>query len=305
MENKRSNSLKRVIESVLWVILYIFASFGTCHAMFTLYTAIAHIGRLLEVVLPISTICFVPLFLFIMLRRYKNAVGHRMKWKIGLGTVITLFIVSLYSLISTIVIASNTTGLDNIVTPFFPLDIIVIDVLILLTSLAGVYFLVKYRSWLKEKKQMQQIKEYINVLVGLYLFVSTFGFGAVLKCYEVCVGSDMDNNLVWVIANYLIISLPTIGLIFRLIQKYILKPTNKRAGWIALISVFSFFVLTTYIWAFVGLAINPYYYPQSTQSIFIGGYLFFNMPVEIFVILITCVTAITIESVIFIKNGKK
>ena len=306
MENKRSNSLKvSIIKQVFAAILYVTASYFTCTGMFALYTTVSAVGGLFEIVFPITSVCLIPLFILIMYRRYNNAVGKRMKWKIGLGTVITTTVISLYSLISCLVIASSTTGMDRLLTAFFPLDIIIVDVVILLVSLLGLGFLIYKRSWLKEKKQMQQIKEYKNILIGLFMFVATFSFGAIIKCGDILIGADFDNNLPWILANYFILALPTIGVIFRLIYRYYLKPSVKRIGWIILISTFAFLSIAFFTWACVGFAINPYYYSLSLQSVFIGGFAFFNMPVEIFVILITCVTVITVSSVWFIKNSNK
>lgn len=305
MADKRSVSRERLIKRLLCVILYILASLGTCHAMFTLYTSVAYVGRMLQYTLPISTVCFIPLFLLIMFRRFENAVGNKMKWKIIFGTVVTTAVISLYSLVSCIVIGSSTNGIDGMLTPFFPIDMVVIDIIALLASIGGIVFAISKVSWLKEKQPSQPVKEYLNILIGLYLFIATFGFGAILRSFELIIDSDFDPNFPWVIANYFMIGLPTIGLIFRILYIDFIKSSRKRLGWIILMAAFALTVIGVYVWAFSGFAVNPYYYSQSTQSIFIGGFAFVNMPAEIFVILATCVISIGVSAVLFIVNGKK
>ena len=302
MANKRYTLT--ISKLVLFWVLFVISSIFTYKGFVLLSPIIPHAGRLILTILPVSLLYFVPLLITVMSRRFDMAIGKKEKWKLLFGTTIATNSISLFAFVCSLIKYINTKKIIGTLTKYYPLDILIISSIVFVISLVFFILLMLRKDYLKEKTNQQYIKERTNALFTFLLAFASYHLGNVICSSGNVLSNPNDPNIPWVLANLFIMLLPTIGLILGGLYFFI-SPKIRRTVWIIFVSSFSFLVIAFYVWALVGFAINPSYYPESTQPLFLFGYPYFGLPLGILFIFVVCVFLIVYYSIVFIKSEKK
>lgn len=302
MANKRYTLT--ISKLVLFWILFVISSIFTYKGFVLLSPIIPHAGRLILTIFPVSLLYFVPLLITVMARRFDMAVGKKEKWKLLFGTTIATNSISLFAFVCSLIKYINAKKIIGTLTKYYPLDILIISLIVFVISLVFFILIMLRKDYLKEKTNQQYIKERTNALFTFLLAFASYHLGNVICSSGNVLSNPNDPNIPWVLANLFIMLLPTIGLILGGLYFFI-SPKIRRTVWIIFVSSFSFLVIAFYVWALVGFAINPSYYPESTQPLFLFGYPYFGLPLGILFIFVVCVFLIVYYSIVFIKSEKK
>ncbi len=302
MANKRYTLT--ISKLVLFWVLFAISSIFTYKGFVLLSPIIPHAGRLILTILPVSLLYFVPLLITVMSRRFDMAIGKKEKWKLLFGTTIAINSISLFAFVCSLIKYINAKKIIGTLTKYYPLDILIISSIVFVISLVFFILLMLRKDYLKEKTNQQYIKERTNALFTFLLAFASYHLGNVICSSGNVLSNPNDPNIPWVLANLFIMLLPTIGLILGGLYFFI-SPKIRRTVWIIFVSSFSFLVIAFYVWALVGFAINPSYYPESTQPLFLFGYPYFGLPLGILFIFVVCVFLIVYYSIVFIKSEKK
>ena len=302
MANKRYTLT--ISKLVLFWVLFVISSIFTYKGFVLLSPIIPHAGRLILTILPVSLLYFVPLLITVMSRRFDMAIGKKEKWKLLFGTTIATNSISLFAFVCSLIKYINVKKIIGTLTKYYPLDILIISLIVFVISLVFFILIMLRKDYLKEKTNQQYIKERTNALFTFLLAFASYHLGNVICSSGNVLSNPNDPNIPWVLANLFIMLLPTIGLILGGLYFFI-SPKIRRTVWIIFVSSFSFLVIAFYVWALVGFAINPSYYPESTQPLFLFGYPYFGLPLGILFIFVVCVFLIVYYSIVFIKSEKK
>lgn len=302
MANKRYTLT--ISKLVLFWVLFVISSIFTYKGFVLLSPIIPHAGRLILTILPVSLLYFVPLLITVMSRRFDMAIGKKEKWKLLFGTTIATNSISLFAFVCSLIKYINTKKIIGTLTKYYPLDILIISSIVFVISLVFFILIMLRKDYLKEKTNQQYIKERTNALFTFLLAFASYHLGNVICSSGNVLSNPNDPNIPWVLANLFIMLLPTIGLILGGLY-FIISPKIRRTVWIIFVSSFSFLVIAFYVWALVGFAINPSYYPESTQPLFLFGYPYFGLPLGILFIFVVCIFLIVYYSIVFIKSEKK
>ena len=302
MANKRYTLT--ISKLVLFWVLFVISSIFTYKGFVLLSPIIPHAGRLILTILPVSLLYFVPLLITVMSRRFDMAIGKKEKWKLLFGTTIATNSISLFAFVCSLIKYINAKKIIGTLTKYYPLDILIISSIVFVISLVFFILLMLRKDYLKEKTNQQYIKERTNALFTFLLAFASYHLGNVICSSGNVLSNPNDPNIPWVLANLFIMLLPTIGLILGGLYFFI-SPKIRRMVWIIFVSSFSFLVIAFYVWALVGFAINPSYYPESTQPLFLFGYPYFGLPLGILFIFVVCIFLIVYYSIVFIKSEKK
>ena len=302
MANKRYTLT--ISKLVLFWVLFAISSIFTYKGFVLLSPIIPHAGRLILTILPVSLLYFVPLLITVMSRRFDMAIGKKEKWKLLFGTTIATNSISLFAFVCSLIKYINAKKIIGTLTKNYPLDILIISLIVFVISLVFFILLMLRKDYLKEKTNQQYIKERTNALFTFLLVFASYHLGNVICSSSNVLSNPNDPNIPWVLANLFIMLLPTIGLILGGLY-FIISPKIRRTIWIIFVSSFSFLVIAFYVWALVGFAINPSYYPESTQPLFLFGYPYFGLPLGILFIFVVCIFLIVYYSIVFIKSEKK
>ena len=301
MANKRYTLT--ISKLVLFWVLFVISSIFTYKGFVLLSPIIPHAGRLILTILPVSLLYFVPLLITVMARRFDMAVGKKEKWKLLFGTTIATNSISLFAFVCSLIKYINAKKIIGTLTKYYPLDILIISSIVFVISLVFFILLMLRKDYLKEKTNQQYIKERTNALFTFLLAFASYHLGNVICSSGNVLSNPNDPNIPWVLANLFIMLLPTIGLILGGLYFFI-SPKIRRTVWIIFVSSFSFLVIAFYVWALVGFAINPSYYSESTQPLFLFGYPYFGLPLGILFIFVVCIFLIVYYSIVFIKSDK-
>ena len=302
MANKRYTL---TISKLVWFwVLFVISSIFTYKGFVLLSPIIPHAGRLILTILPVSLLYFVPLLITVMSRRFDMAIGKKEKWKLLFGTTIATNSISLFAFVCSLIKYINAKKIIGTLTKYYPLDILIISSIVVVISLVFFILLMLRKDYLKEKTNQQYIKERTNALFTFLLAFASYHLGNVICSSSNVLSNPNDPNIPWVLANLFIMLLPTIGLILGGLY-FLISPKIRRTVWIIFVSSFSFLVIAFYVWALVGFAINPSYYPESTQPLFLFGYPYFGLPLGILFIFVVCIFLIVYYSIVFIKSEKK
>ena len=269
MANKRYTLT--ISKLVLFWVLFVISSIFTYKGFVLLSPIIPHAGRLILTILPVSLLYFVPLLITIMSRRFDMAIGKKEKWKLLFGTTIATNSISLFAFVCSLIKYINAKKIIGTLTKYYPLDILIISLIVFVISLVFFILIMLRKDYLKEKTNQQYIKERTNALFTFLLAFASYHLGNVICSSSNVLSNPNDPNIPWVLANLFIMLLPTIGLILGGLY-FIISPKIRRTIWIIFVSSFSFLVIAFYVWALVGFAINPSYYPESTQPLFLFRY---------------------------------
>lgn len=302
MANKRYTLT--ISKLVLFWVLFVISSIFTYKGFVLLSPIIPHAGRLILTILPVSLLYFVPLLITVMSRRFDMAIGKKEKWKLLFGTTIATNSISLFAFVCSLIKYINAKKIIGTLTKNYPLDILIISLIVFVISLVFFILLMLRKDYLKEKTNQQYIKERTNALFTFLLAFASYHLGNVICSGGNVLSNPNDPNIPWVLANLFIMLLPTIGLILGGLY-FLISPKIRRTVWIIFVSSFSFLVIAFYVWALVGFAINPSYYPESTQPLFLFGYPYFGLPLGILFIFVVCIFLIVYYSIVFIKSEKK
>ena len=302
MANKRYTLT--ISKLVLFWVLFVISSIFTYKGFVLLSPIIPHAGRLILTILPVSLLYFVPLLITVMSRRFDMAIGKKEKWKLLFGTTIATNSISLFAFVCLLIKYINAKKIIGTLTKYYPLDILIISLIVFVISLVFFILIMLRKDYLKEKTNQQYIKERTNALFTFLLAFASYHLGNVICSSSNVLSNPNDPNIPWVLANLFIMLLPTIGLILGGLY-FIISPKIRRTIWIIFVSSFSFLVIAFYVWALVGFAINPSYYPESTQPLFLFGYPYFGLPLGILFIFVVCIFLIVYYSIVFIKSEKK
>lgn len=301
MANKRYTLT--ISKLVLFWVLFVISSIFTYKGFVLLSPIIPHAGRLILTILPVSLLYFVPLLITVMSRRFDMAVGKKEKWKLLFGTTIATNSISSFAFVCSLIKYINAKKIIGTLTKYYPLDILIISLIVFVISLVFFILIMLRKDYLKEKTNQQYIKERTNALFTFLLAFASYHLGNVICSGGNVLSNPNDPNIPWVLANLFIMLLPTIGLILGGLY-FIISPKIRRTVWIIFVSSFSFLVIAFYVWALVGFAINPSYYPESTQPLFLFGYPYFGLPLGILFIFVVCIFLIVYYSIVFIKSDK-
>ena len=302
MANKRYTLT--ISKLVLFWVLFVISSIFTYKGFVLLSPIIPHAGRLILTILPVSLLYFVPLLITVMSRRFDMAIGKKEKWKLLFGTTIATNSISSFAFVCSLIKYINAKKIIGTLTKYYPLDILIISLIVFVISLVFFILIMLRKDYLKEKTNQQYIKERTNALFTFLLAFASYHLGNVICSSSNVLSNPNDPNIPWVLANLFIMLLPTIGLILGGLY-FLISPKIRRTVWIIFVSSFSFLVIAFYVWALVGFAINPSYYPESTQPLFLFGYPYFGLPLGILFIFVVCIFLIVYYSIVFIKSEKK
>lgn len=308
MVDERLLKKTRVTKIVLFTLLFLVASITTFYGTRLTLPIVTYYGRGTLTALPATFTFAIPLFTLIVLWQYSQTDTIGKRWQLVLIYSIVTLVIATFNLVDLMFVAGllyNWNFLVGVMTPAYPLDLILLNLIILAVGFAALFFTItnKKSKGSLETEGRVKISKGKHVLAGFFLAFATYFFGEALFGLIDVFEGFLDPNIGLVIPAYLAFVMLAAEALVYVIYLYSPKELKVKRGLIGVISLLSISVLLI-IWIVVGLSINPYYFSESLQQEFAIGYSI-KMPVGLFVIALWVLIPSIIALVKFIKQLKK
>lgn len=311
MDNERLLKKTRAIKLTLLAILFLVASFATFYGTRLTLPIVTHYGRGALTTLPATFTFGFPLFSLIVYWQYSQTDTIGKRWKLGLVYSIVALVIATFNIIDLLFVLGllyNWNFIVGIMTPIYPLDLILFNLIILALGCAGIFFTItnKKAKGSQETEGRVKILTRYHVLAAFFISFAAYFFGEALFGLIDVYEGFIDPNIGLVIPVYLAFVLMAAEAVIYVVYVYSPEEVKVKRGLIG-VSVLIGITIALFAWILIGLAVNPYYFSESLQQEFAVGYSL-KMPIGLFIIglwvLIPLIIALVKLSKRFVKSEK-
>jgi len=272
---------------VVFTLLFLVASIATFYGTRLTLPIITHYGRGTLTALPATFTFAIPLFTLIVLWQYSQTDTIGKRWRLNLIYSIVTITVATFNLIDLMLVLGllyDWNLIVGVMTPIYPLDLILFNLIILAVGFASLFFTIankKFKGSLETEGRVN-ISRGKHVLAGFFIAFATYFFGEALFGVIDIFEGFVDPNIVLVIPVYLAFLMLAVEAVVYVVYLYSPKESKLKRGLIGVITLLSISVLL-FVWIVIGLTFNPYYFSESLQQEFAIGYSL-KMPIGLFII---------------------
>lgn len=297
---------KRIVGFSVLAIAYIFVSLLTFYAVRLALPIVTYYGRTSLYLLPAVFTYLMPLVVFyiILMSMYAKSIKGRLRFVKTLGFI--LLAISLFNLITIslcIGLLFDGKVIVNYVTPIFPLDVLIINILYLFASICCLlYQRIDRKYVLSVGVSTHALPTFKMVFCGIFLAFSTYFFGEFIFGFIFLQEGYVDPNWPLMIPHYLSFILPSVIFAFYIVYMFIADPNLKlKFGYISLLINYGL-TLIVFIWLFLGMILQPYLIAQSLQWEYEIG-LAIKLPMGMFFTILACAVPLIVASVRMTKRS--
>lgn len=252
------------------LILFILSCFTTYYSISCLVIIITHYGRLNIIIkaLPIAIGLFIPMITFIFHWFRMHTVNIASKYRLTRSYAILIFVMATSSLVLQIISNSTIIGWDlyPTISPLFPYNLIVLDVVFIVLSINQFIYLIKNKELRKVPTTFPGVNKALLGVFSLFVGYACYFAGNVFtNCINMIGDGFFDTNFFLMIPVCIILILPCLVIMLNVV--YI------RMGHLEIVKTKGLYVLgITYlasiIWLIISYIINPRFIPQSMTPFF-------------------------------------
>lgn len=288
---------------LLFVLLFILGSLTTFYGFHILIPVITFYGRGLLNFLPTILTMAVPLFSIIVLWIYIHNKNIKSKWKTiyiyGLILTGVMFAAIIFQIII-ITFIYGWNGLSTSVTPLFPFDVLVFQILFLILGIICLVYSYKNRNMFLVETTFPKLKKGKAVAFSFMVAFSEYFFGILALIPDVYFDGYFDPNWWMIIPTLMLNLLPLAMMILYSLYKHHFKSDKFY-----FVSLLSLAVVVFVIGALLLIAniVNSKYIYQSMQPFYQLG-LTLNIPFAVILLPIGTIILLIVATIRFLKNNK-
>ncbi len=289
---------------IAMTIFYLVASFMFFYGIKLLFPVLANGGRSSLTLLPAVLTCVVPIVIFYIFWLFwrSKTLANRLRLEYIAGLV--LIFVSGFNIVDLLLVLSillKGNILFGIVTPCYPLDMLIANGIYLMLGITIMVYHYLDRKYVLTSKVMPfPLKTKYMVFAGFLLPFAAYFAGDFLSMYIYFINGIRDPNWPLIIPYYISFLLPSfLGLVYIYQSRFHEEKTFLR-NIIVLLSISAFALL----WIIIGLIINPYVISESLQYEFAIG-LVLKYPIGLLIIYLWVLIPSLISIIRIIRKNKR
>ena len=299
---------KRIGWVIAIILFYLLASYCTFLGTKIGFPLITNEGRSASTTLPVSLTLFMPMvflylsWLFWRSKTIKNRLG--VLYIAGLSLIlIGGFDITVISLVLPTLLDGNI--LFGIVTPCYPLDVIIINAIYIIGGIGVLIYRHLDRKYVMTAEVMPYpIKTKEMVFVGFLLPFACYFSGQFMYGITYIFDGYADSNWMFSIAYYLLFGLLSYELYIYIVTSRIKDSIRRKKIFLTHALVLMSITIVLFAWIIIANIINPYHIFESLQYEFEIG-LAANFPFGIFVILAWVIIPVLVSVMKILFSSKK
>ena len=293
----------KYFKEVLLAFLFIIGSFFTYQGVFLALPFVTNYGRGLFTYLPTFLLMGVPLFSFIIFYLFYHVYNYQTKWRLIHIYAVSLIIIMVYSIIDQILVNSLLIGWDKVfgvITPLFPFDVLVGQVISLFIGIIALIWCFKHKSYKLIEKTSDIVVKKRHYVAFIFMAAFSMYFLGDLMTIVTYFNEPIDSNW-WGMIPFLLemLLLPLALLLYVIYEHKDEKDKSKfqLKGIVILGSITLFIGLYMLIVSFI----NPYIVQDSLGGFYCIGYAI-KIPFGIFIILFGTILVLTLSIINLVKK---
>ena len=251
---------KRVLfASIILSLLYVIASLSIFYGVRVLFLIIANYGLNSLSVIPFFLTSIFPLFFLFMVIMYihSSSVSKRRTILLITGTIFTLFGLFL-TIFSIFLMIDYKSAIAGNITPLFPLDILLFNIVIFLVGICILVFRsIDSKNSIITANEKRLISPLKLVLLGFYLPFAAYFFGELLFGFMYVFEGYVSPKWYGVLPIYLLYAALTIGLVLAIISIHVPSIKKTKFNIIATSSLIVY-TLICVVWYNIAYNLDPY-----------------------------------------------
>ena len=267
-----SHNQLKFIKFIPSIVLFFVASYFVFFATLNVFHQIVNGLQRIPAILPLVLSAVLSLFIFytsVFINIYPETSHWQRKRLAIYGIMIACM--GLVVLISSFALLGYFGGVENVITDFYPIDLLLFGILSLLL---GVVYIVLFLSERKRKENIilsRSLTRKAKIGFVLFTLLATY-FTGVLGIGIVCTGyTSWVRDGLGVMITFILFALPAIGLLLYALIRAFKKTDCLKAGWIAA-GIYTGLSAVIMIVSLIYSASKPIFYASELHFMFPVGF---------------------------------